>query len=75
MGLRIDGRRALCRCICPPVRLTRLGCDRTRFSSSHPKRRDVTVAEIDLPVGGRWRCVMVTDDGLELDFHSFVGRP
>jgi uncharacterized protein YndB with AHSA1/START domain len=30
----------------------------------------VTVAEIDLRVGGRWRYVMVTDDGYEVGFHG-----
>jgi uncharacterized protein YndB with AHSA1/START domain len=34
------------------------------------KRGDVTVAEIDLQVGGRWRYVMVTDDGFEVGFHG-----
>ena len=30
----------------------------------------MTIAEIDLRVGGRWRYVMVTDDGLEVGFHD-----
>jgi uncharacterized protein YndB with AHSA1/START domain len=30
----------------------------------------VTVAEIDLRVGGAWRCVMVTDDGSEAAFRG-----
>ena len=34
------------------------------------KRGEVTIAEIDLRVGGRWRYVMVTDDGLEVGFHG-----
>jgi uncharacterized protein YndB with AHSA1/START domain len=34
------------------------------------KRGEVTVAEIDLRVGGRWRYVMVTDDGFEVGFHG-----
>ena len=34
------------------------------------KRGEVTVAEIDLRVGGRWRYVMVTDDGVEVAFHG-----
>ena len=34
------------------------------------KRGEVTVAEIDLSVGGRWRYVMVTDDGVEVAFHG-----
>jgi uncharacterized protein YndB with AHSA1/START domain len=34
------------------------------------KRGEVTIAEIDLRVGGAWRYVMVTDDGLEVAFHG-----
>jgi uncharacterized protein YndB with AHSA1/START domain len=34
------------------------------------KRGEVTLAEIDLRVGGMWRYVMVTDDGLEVAFHG-----
>jgi uncharacterized protein YndB with AHSA1/START domain len=34
------------------------------------KRGEMTVAEIDLRVGGRWRYVMVTDDGFEVAFHG-----
>ena len=34
------------------------------------KRGTVTVADIDLRVGGRWRFVMVTDDGFEVGFHG-----
>jgi uncharacterized protein YndB with AHSA1/START domain len=34
------------------------------------KRGEVTIAEIDLRVGGRWRSVMVTDDGTEVGFHG-----
>jgi uncharacterized protein YndB with AHSA1/START domain len=33
-------------------------------------RGEVTVAEIDLRVGGTWRCVMVTDDGFVAAFHG-----
>ena len=33
-------------------------------------RGEVTVVEIDLRVGGAWRCVMVTDDGFEAAFHG-----
>ena len=33
-------------------------------------RGEMTVAEIDLRVGGAWRYVMVTDDGLEVAFHG-----
>src|SRR5918996_1396331 len=36
----------------------------------HAKRGEVTVAEIDLRVGGKWRYVMVTDDGFEVGFHG-----
>src|SRR5919106_5118528 len=36
----------------------------------HAKRGEVTVAEIDLRVGGVWRYVMVTDDGFEVGFHG-----
>ena len=34
------------------------------------KRGEVTVAEIDLQVGGKWRYVMVTPDGFEVGFHG-----
>ena len=34
------------------------------------ERGEVTLAEIDLRVGGAWRCVMVTDDGFEAAFHG-----
>jgi uncharacterized protein YndB with AHSA1/START domain len=34
------------------------------------KRGEVTVAEIDLRVGGAWRYVMVADGGLEVGFHG-----
>jgi uncharacterized protein YndB with AHSA1/START domain len=34
------------------------------------KRGEVTIAEIDLRVGGKWRFVMVTDDGMEVAFHG-----
>jgi len=34
------------------------------------RRGEVTVAEIDLRVGGRWRYVMVTPDGFEVGFHG-----
>jgi uncharacterized protein YndB with AHSA1/START domain len=33
-------------------------------------RGEVTVAEVDLRVGGTWRYVMVTDDGFEAAFHG-----
>jgi len=36
----------------------------------HAKRGEVTIAEIDLRVGGRWRYVMVADDGSEVGFHG-----
>jgi uncharacterized protein YndB with AHSA1/START domain len=34
------------------------------------KRGEMTLAEIDLRVGGRWRYVMVTPDGFEVGFHG-----
>jgi uncharacterized protein YndB with AHSA1/START domain len=34
------------------------------------KRGNVTVAEIDLRVGGQWRYVMVADAGFEVAFHG-----
>jgi len=34
------------------------------------KRGEVTIAEIDLRVGGKWRYVMVADGGLEVGFHG-----
>ena len=36
----------------------------------HAKRGRVIVVEIDLRVGGKWRSVMVTDDGMEVGFHG-----
>ncbi len=36
----------------------------------HAKRGEVTVAEIDLREGGKWRSVMVTPDGFEVAFHG-----
>jgi uncharacterized protein YndB with AHSA1/START domain len=33
-------------------------------------RGEVTVAEIDLQVGGKWRYVMVADGGIEVGFHG-----
>jgi uncharacterized protein YndB with AHSA1/START domain len=36
----------------------------------HAKRGEMTVAEIDLQVGGKWRYAMVTEDGLEVAFHG-----
>jgi uncharacterized protein YndB with AHSA1/START domain len=36
----------------------------------HAKRGTMTVAEIDLRVGGKWRYVMVADDGMEVGFHG-----
>jgi uncharacterized protein YndB with AHSA1/START domain len=34
------------------------------------KRGEVTIAEIDLRVGGKWRYLMVTPDGTEVGFHG-----
>ena len=39
-----------------------------RWWSGH--RGEVTVAEIDLRVGGRWRYVMVANGGFEVAFHG-----
>lgn len=36
----------------------------------HANRGEVTVAEIDLRVGGEWRWVSVTPDGFEVAFHG-----
>jgi uncharacterized protein YndB with AHSA1/START domain len=36
----------------------------------HANRGRVTLAEIDLRVGGSWRSVAVTDDGTEVAFHG-----
>src|SRR5260370_3956137 len=33
------------------------------------KRGEVTLAEIDLRVGGKWRWVMLADGGFEVGFH------
>src|SRR6185437_5771141 len=35
------------------------------------KRGEVTVCEIDLRVGGKWRYAMVTPDGTEVAFHGY----
>ena len=36
----------------------------------HANRGEMTVAEIDLRVGGRWRYAMTTPDGQEVAFHG-----
>ena len=36
----------------------------------HANRGEVTLVEIDLRIGGRWRYVMVTPDGTEVAFHG-----
>jgi uncharacterized protein YndB with AHSA1/START domain len=36
----------------------------------HANRGEMTVVEIDLRVGGRWRYVMVAGDGTEVGFHG-----
>jgi uncharacterized protein YndB with AHSA1/START domain len=36
----------------------------------HANRGEVTIAEIDLRVGGKWRYVSVTEDGFEVAFHG-----
>jgi uncharacterized protein YndB with AHSA1/START domain len=36
----------------------------------HANRGQATIAEIDLRVGGKWRYVMIAEDGLEVGFHG-----
>ena len=36
----------------------------------HANRGTVSVVEVDLRVGGKWRHVMVADDGMEVGFHG-----
>ncbi len=36
----------------------------------HANRGEMTVVEIDLRVGGKWRYLMVADDGMEIGFHG-----
>jgi uncharacterized protein YndB with AHSA1/START domain len=36
----------------------------------HANRGEMTVAEIDLRVGGTWRYVMIADGGMEVGFHG-----
>jgi uncharacterized protein YndB with AHSA1/START domain len=36
----------------------------------HANRGEMTAAEIDLRVGGKWRYAMVTPDGFEVGFHG-----
>jgi uncharacterized protein YndB with AHSA1/START domain len=36
----------------------------------HANRGEVTVVEIDLRIGGRWRYAMTTPDGTEVAFHG-----
>ena len=36
----------------------------------HAKRGEMTICDIDLRVGGRWRYVMVADGGFEVGFHG-----
>jgi len=36
----------------------------------HPNRGEMTDSEIDLPGCGKWRYVMVADDGFEVGFHG-----
>ncbi len=36
----------------------------------HANRGEMTIAEIDLQVGGKWRYVMVADGGMEVGFHG-----
>jgi uncharacterized protein YndB with AHSA1/START domain len=36
----------------------------------HANRGEMTVAEIDLQVGGKWRYVMIAEGGFEVGFHG-----
>jgi uncharacterized protein YndB with AHSA1/START domain len=36
----------------------------------HANRGEATLVEVDLRVGGKWRHVMVADDGSEIGFHG-----
>jgi uncharacterized protein YndB with AHSA1/START domain len=36
----------------------------------HANRGEMTIAEIDLRVGGKWRYVMIAHDGFEVGFHG-----
>jgi uncharacterized protein YndB with AHSA1/START domain len=36
----------------------------------HARRGKVTTADVDLRVGGKWRWVMETEEGLEVAFHG-----
>ena len=36
----------------------------------HARRGEMTVCEIDLRVGGKWRYVMIADGGMEVGFHG-----
>jgi uncharacterized protein YndB with AHSA1/START domain len=36
----------------------------------HANRGEMTICEIDLRVGGKWRYVMVADGGMEVAFHG-----
>jgi uncharacterized protein YndB with AHSA1/START domain len=36
----------------------------------HANRGQMTVAEIDLRIGGKWRYAMVADNGMEVAFHG-----
>jgi uncharacterized protein YndB with AHSA1/START domain len=36
----------------------------------HAKRGEATIADVDLRIGGKWRWVMVTTNGLEVAFHG-----
>jgi uncharacterized protein YndB with AHSA1/START domain len=36
----------------------------------HANRGEVSIVEIDLRVGGKWRHVMMADDGSEVGFHG-----
>src|SRR5680860_1895360 len=54
----------------PSTWCTRRGPRPSWSSAGGARRGEVTLAEIDLRVGGKWRYVMVTEDGLEVGFHG-----
>jgi hypothetical protein len=60
----------------PPLRTRGILCRRGHavLATTHPAVREVTVVEIELRVGGKWRDVMVADDGIEVGFHGEYGE-
>ena len=49
---------------------TQIHVERVFAAPRHLVYREVTVAEIDLRIGGRWRYAMKTPDGMEVAFHG-----